>query len=365
MEELIKAAFLQVDVLGPHVMEGHYDIVGPGGEIILPQIWGRLVQPGWSVTMMMWPMDKLPPPLGPRDFRTAGQTHMPSGAPPPQQSFWPGGQPPPTYGAPQPQGSRARGQTRMQPGPRMPPGPPIRPMPPVPGWHGGAHPGPPNIINIGPPKTPHSKKKKQDSSWIGFFAGKPPKKKSGKGRPLPDSPTSGTATTVGSRVSSTVGRAPRPQPKFGGGPFQSQRRAPAPAEDDRRSRSEHSDTTSESSGPQRKARVDAREQGLIIVSRSETQGHRVIRHPTFPILEKNPLPIDRQAFSAARLYQDEVSEGTVCLELTKSGSGITSNFASNDTEHMRWLYVYPEFPNPPRHIYNLYSLVMLPAMYWT
>ncbi|KAH7198805.1 uncharacterized protein B0J16DRAFT_360480 [Fusarium flagelliforme] len=29
MEELIKQAFMQVDVLGPHVMEGHYDLMGP------------------------------------------------------------------------------------------------------------------------------------------------------------------------------------------------------------------------------------------------------------------------------------------------------------------------------------------------
>ncbi|RSM02594.1 hypothetical protein CEP52_007900 [Fusarium oligoseptatum] len=29
MEELIKQAFIQVDVLGPHVMDGHYDLLGP------------------------------------------------------------------------------------------------------------------------------------------------------------------------------------------------------------------------------------------------------------------------------------------------------------------------------------------------
>ncbi|KAI6781231.1 uncharacterized protein J7T54_004003 [Emericellopsis cladophorae] len=31
MEELIKQAFLQVDLLGPHVQEGHYDLTGPNG----------------------------------------------------------------------------------------------------------------------------------------------------------------------------------------------------------------------------------------------------------------------------------------------------------------------------------------------
>ncbi|KAF4445872.1 transcription factor [Fusarium austroafricanum] len=56
MEELIKQAFLQVDILGPHIMEGHYDLLGPDGEIILPSVWGEMVQPGWVVTMQMWPM---------------------------------------------------------------------------------------------------------------------------------------------------------------------------------------------------------------------------------------------------------------------------------------------------------------------
>ncbi|KAG4435481.1 hypothetical protein IFR05_009053, partial [Cadophora sp. M221] len=43
VEELIKQAFLHVDVLGPHVNEGHYDLIcangGLSGEIILPQVW--------------------------------------------------------------------------------------------------------------------------------------------------------------------------------------------------------------------------------------------------------------------------------------------------------------------------------------
>ncbi|XP_014562342.1 hypothetical protein COCVIDRAFT_57153, partial [Bipolaris victoriae FI3] len=45
MEELIKQAFLHVDVIGPHVQEGHYDLVGPDGQVILPQVWQSLVQP--------------------------------------------------------------------------------------------------------------------------------------------------------------------------------------------------------------------------------------------------------------------------------------------------------------------------------
>ena len=58
MEELIKQAFLEVDVLGSHVQEGHYDLV-VDGETILPQVWEAMVQPDWLVTMHMWPIPEL------------------------------------------------------------------------------------------------------------------------------------------------------------------------------------------------------------------------------------------------------------------------------------------------------------------
>ena len=61
MEELIKQAFLHVDIIGPHVHQGHYDLVGPDGEIILPQVWETMIQPDWSITMHMWPMPEPPP----------------------------------------------------------------------------------------------------------------------------------------------------------------------------------------------------------------------------------------------------------------------------------------------------------------
>jgi hypothetical protein len=61
MEELIRQAFLHVEVIGPHVAEGHYDLVGPNGEIILPQVWETMVEPDWTITMHMWPMPEPPP----------------------------------------------------------------------------------------------------------------------------------------------------------------------------------------------------------------------------------------------------------------------------------------------------------------
>ena len=67
MEESIKQAFLHVDVIGPYVNEGHYDLVGPDGEIIMPQVWETMIQPGWAVTMHMWPMpEPTPPPEPPK-----------------------------------------------------------------------------------------------------------------------------------------------------------------------------------------------------------------------------------------------------------------------------------------------------------
>ena len=68
MEELIRQAFLHVEGIGPHVQEGHYDLLGPNGEIILPQVWETVVEPDWTVTMHMWPLPPEPekpktPPL--------------------------------------------------------------------------------------------------------------------------------------------------------------------------------------------------------------------------------------------------------------------------------------------------------------
>ena len=66
MEELIKQAFLHAQVVRPLVQEGYYGLVGPDGEIILPTVWEKLIEPGWDITMHMWPMERFPqrPPSG-------------------------------------------------------------------------------------------------------------------------------------------------------------------------------------------------------------------------------------------------------------------------------------------------------------
>ncbi|KAK2010252.1 hypothetical protein LZ32DRAFT_536333 [Colletotrichum eremochloae] len=67
IEELIKQAFKHVDVVGPHVQEGHYDVI-MCGMIVLPQVWDCWIRPGVMVEMRMWPMDK-PCPAVIRDRR--------------------------------------------------------------------------------------------------------------------------------------------------------------------------------------------------------------------------------------------------------------------------------------------------------
>ena len=170
MEELIKQAFLQIDELGPHVQEGHYDLIGPDGEIILPSVWERVVEPGWSVTMTMWPIEKSPT-VGPQIPSAMGGKHG--------------------HSMPIP----------LPPG-RRPGGIPVG-MPPIPpGWQGGpprpARHGPApgiDIVTTGPPKT-HKKDKRNSASVLTFLAGKPSKKKSSKRSQDPElSQASRTDTT--------------------------------------------------------------------------------------------------------------------------------------------------------------------------
>ncbi|KAL9084742.1 MAG: hypothetical protein Q9165_007917 [Trypethelium subeluteriae] len=63
MEELICQAFVHVDVIGPHVQDGHYDLMGSNAEIILPQVWESVIEPDTSITMHMWPIEEPPKPV--------------------------------------------------------------------------------------------------------------------------------------------------------------------------------------------------------------------------------------------------------------------------------------------------------------
>ncbi|KAM7203724.1 hypothetical protein V8F33_002039 [Rhypophila sp. PSN 637] len=183
MEDLIKQAFLHVDVIGPHVQEGHYDLVGPNGEIILPTVWEKVIEPDWSVTMHMWPMDKTPPL----------RNQMPPGMHP---GMGRGG---PVQGPPGGHGQHRMGIPGMfmrpasaRPGGAGPPGHGggIPPPPPPPGWNGagpmggrpmvppGTRPGPPaEVIDVAPGRPP--RKQKANNPILGWVAGSKPSK-SGK-----------------------------------------------------------------------------------------------------------------------------------------------------------------------------------------
>ncbi|KAJ5719739.1 hypothetical protein N7493_007317 [Penicillium malachiteum] len=39
---------------------GHYDLVGPNRDIILPDQWEAVLEPEWTVTMHMWPIPEKP-----------------------------------------------------------------------------------------------------------------------------------------------------------------------------------------------------------------------------------------------------------------------------------------------------------------
>jgi hypothetical protein len=46
MKRLINAVFANVDVLGPHVHEGCFDLIDSDGYILVPEIWDDLIRPG-------------------------------------------------------------------------------------------------------------------------------------------------------------------------------------------------------------------------------------------------------------------------------------------------------------------------------
>ena len=89
MKELINAAFIKVNIIGPHVMEGHYDLLHDGG-IILPSLWSTTITPGASIVMHMWPMNSLLLPSQP--------PRAPAVPPPPPPPGWIPSRPQPVMG---------------------------------------------------------------------------------------------------------------------------------------------------------------------------------------------------------------------------------------------------------------------------
>ena len=103
--------------------------MGPNGEIILPQVWETVVEPDWSITMHMWPMEEPEKPKPPE----------PPMMPPLEQIIDVG--PPPAAG-------KRPGRNKNKNRANVPPAPPPIPMHP----HGPAGAGFEALLNApGPP----------------------------------------------------------------------------------------------------------------------------------------------------------------------------------------------------------------------
>lgn len=59
MKKLINLAFAHIDLggVGQDVVEGRYDLEGPGHALILPSLWEATIQPGWHIWQKLWPPD--------------------------------------------------------------------------------------------------------------------------------------------------------------------------------------------------------------------------------------------------------------------------------------------------------------------
>lgn len=180
MEELIKQAFLHVEGIGPLVAEGHYDLIGPNGEIILPQVWETMIEPDWSISMHMWPVpEPRMPPIGaggierPRSRHDHGGRHRIS-LPPMTHRGGAGPPPPPPVGYTGPRLSMPGGAGRPGMG-GIHPGP-------GPGGPGGPG-GTPLILSV--PSGKSSRKKSEAKGGVlSWMAGSKPSKSSsssGKG----------------------------------------------------------------------------------------------------------------------------------------------------------------------------------------
>ena len=56
MEQKIKEALGQHEVLGSQILNGQYDVIAPTGSIIMPNCWRFVIEPGWDVTLIIQPI---------------------------------------------------------------------------------------------------------------------------------------------------------------------------------------------------------------------------------------------------------------------------------------------------------------------
>lgn len=188
MEDLIKQAFLHVEVLGPHVQEGHYDLLDSKEQIILPSLWSATIEPGEAVSMRMWPPDKRPLPGPPPNMTPEQRMHFQmmqqrqrAAAPAAAAQGGHGGlhhhsgRVPPIRPPP--------GWTEMPVGGQPPPPPGMRPIRP-PGGEGNQ----PVIVDVVEGGRPKKDKNKKAKTTLGFFGGSKQSKKRSKGKHVHSKP---------------------------------------------------------------------------------------------------------------------------------------------------------------------------------
>lgn len=200
MEALIQQAFLHVDVIGQHVHDGHYDLIGPDGEIILPQVWETMIKPDTMIEMKMWPMPEKrgPPPdmMGPPPMALPPPPHMKGGKPDKK--------------------GKRMSKHDLPPPPPMPGGGPLPPPPPMP----GGLPPPPGMPDLPPGIFP------PDMGTPPQALGGPPPKKEKKKK---NAPTGFLMWTAGGPRKDSLKSAKKPESASQGAPAHSKKHEKAPA----------------------------------------------------------------------------------------------------------------------------------------
>ncbi|KAL8813206.1 MAG: hypothetical protein Q9223_000959 [Gallowayella weberi] len=64
IRDLITEAFRGIDTLETHVDSGRYDLINLKGEVIIPEVWDAIIEPGAEIVMHMWPMADGQKPTG-------------------------------------------------------------------------------------------------------------------------------------------------------------------------------------------------------------------------------------------------------------------------------------------------------------
>jgi hypothetical protein len=105
MKRLIEQAFGDSEPLGERVRTSQYDLMDPSGAIILPSLWEILLEPYWTIKMVMRPYGEQPLLEEPRSQRptvfrpmtTASEGDLPPQPPPPPVPMPPSAAPRPRF----------------------------------------------------------------------------------------------------------------------------------------------------------------------------------------------------------------------------------------------------------------------------